>query len=1253
MSYAGMSEHIRLDELPDPTGKLRLEVIIGEGTYGEVYKAFDLLNGQYVAVKIMESIGDNIEEIEEEYLILRDLCLHPNIPTFYGLYLKRGKRREEDQLWFAMELCSAGSVTDLVHGMKSRGRRLDEVTIAYILRETIEAMVYLHRNHCMHRDLKGHNILLTEDASIKLIDYGVSSHTASTLGRKNTSVGTPYWMAPEVIACEQQLDYSYDIRCDVWSLGITAIELADGDPPLSDVHPMRALFQIPRNPPPKLQKPTDWSGQFNDFIATCLVKDFERRPFARLLLNHPFIAQLPPNAFEAKEALQKAVILHSELGPELQRRSPEMTTKKGQLKVSRCTRLQKIYCDDLASLENFTADSIVKQLEQRYRNDIIYTYIGDILLSINPFSDIGIYSEKEVDLYRNRAKSENPPHVFAMADSAYHTMLHQKQSQCIIISGESGSGKTVTANLLLKQLVTLGKAPNRDLEKKILIISPIIEAFGNARTGINDNSSRFGKHLDVTFTNRGMISGAKMSVYLLEQSRVVRQAPGEKNFHIFQYLIDGLGATNKLRDYHLDLSRKDHHNYISPNITFTDEHKRKNVEKFHSVQKGFQKLGFTTDEIESIYSIIAAIIHLGDLQFIHADSRDNTERCILKNPKQVEPICKLLRVNASQIMDALTAVSVVTHGEIITRNNSLEEAEETRDAMAKGLYGRLFDWIVNQINRHLSFGRLIYGEPLSIGVLDIFGFENFRRNSFEQLCINIANEQIQFFFNQHIFSWEQEEYKAEGIDISHVEYIDNRPVLDMFLAKPLGLLALLDEESRFPGASAASLIEKFQQNVKTSDYIRPKSDQCIFSIRHYAGKVTYDASLFLEKNRNFLPPEVVEVFRQSDNSIVQFLFQCPLTKTGNLFSKGPYGTPTGTPKMGRKAQNAVPPNPFLMSSKKAFNTKGLASQSRSQQTVATYFRYSLMDLLQKMIAGTPHFIRCIKPNDSGKAKEWNREKVMQQLQYTGILETVRIRKQGFSHRMTFAEFLRRYVFLAFGYEERVVADKPSCEMLLERMKLDGWAVGHTKVFLKYYHVEYLAKLYEQQVKRIIQVQSVVRRWLAKVHKQKIAERRKITEGAKRGVLQSIFGKKNQIQQIVSAKQESKRENAAVMIQKHVRGFVVRCKYNALLERRRSSRKLSLIADDDQTDKQTQDKQKMELDNFASRVFRLNHENQKNQRKSQNGIQLMEIGREPENYSRPEGFKIVPRMLNRHEARDLSTISITEDMVLKPLTRQHR
>lgn len=1278
MSYMGMSQHIDFDNLPDPNTRYELLEVIGEGTYGEVFAAKDHDTDTQVAIKIMENIGENLEEIEEEYLILRDLSLHPNLPAFHGIFLRRGSKQEEDQAWLVMELCPRGSVTDLVQALIKRGQRLTEPQLGYILKETIDAMAYLHQNRCMHRDVKGHNILLTDQGNIKLVDFGVSSHLASTWGRRNTSVGTPYWMAPEVIACEQQLDYSYDVRCDVWSLGITAIELADGEPPLSDIHPMRALFQIPRNPPPTVDRPVEWSSEFNDFIGECLIKDFEQRAGAKELLQHPFIKAVPNNPEEIRRQL---TLLQDDLRKrnQLVQKEPETTIKGGALKADRKTKRTPLWMDDLACLEKLTEEVIVEHLCRRYQTDQIYTYMGDILIAVNPFKEIGVYGDKESRLHRGMVKSENPPHIFAMADNAYHCMLHQKQQQCIVISGESGAGKTESANFLLKQLVTLGKAPNRNLEDKILQVNPIMESFGNAKTGINDNSSRFGKYLELTYTRLGKITGAKISVYLLEQSRVVHQAEEEQNFHIFYYLHDGLEAEDKLLQYCLDKSKRDKHRYLA-GANWSKTRSEANVQMFNKVVDGFKSLGFRDDELDSVYRILASIINLGDVDFYQTIDKDNMEQAAVKNVEQIKVVSELLGIDPADLTEALTSNSVVTKGEIITRNNTVEEAVSTRDAMAKAMYGRLFDWIVNNINRLLSFCRIVYGESLAVGLLDIFGFENFEVNSFEQLCINIANEQIQYFFNQHIFTWEQQEYMAEGIEVDIVEFADNRPVLDMFLAKPMGLLALLDEESRFPKATDQSLVEKFHNNIKSPYYIKPKAQGLDFTIRHFAGKVSYDTLHFLEKNKNFLPTEVIQLLRQSSHDIIRFLFQCPLTKTGNLY----YATPRTSP---RSTLTNKQPKSFVGSTKTQYDSRGLASQTKAQQTVATYFRYSLMDLLQKMVNGTPHFVRCIKPNDDKAPNNFDNKKVQRQLRYAGVMETVRIRQHGFSHRIPFAEFLRRYCFLAFSFDERVIASKENCRLLLLRLKMDGWALGKTKVFLKYYHVEYLTKMYEKQIRRIIQVQACVRRWLAKIRYQKqrwaIARSVVTLQRYARGWIIRKKYQEDTAKKLQDAAKKPKKAPAPPPPDKRklehqdsdFRGFRARQEWGPALEERLSrlvekhidnaeeasqalqdegltadeaaiiiqkfwgrhkKRKEKEVVPEKQVVKDsgryTNSKRMTDLIMFSQNVHMNNQEAHKYLRRHKAGVRLEEVRDPPKDYRRPKGFNQIPQMMHDQRKR---------------------
>lgn len=454
---------------------------------------------------------------------------------------------------------------------------------------------------------------------------------------------------------------------------------------------------------------------------------------------------------------------------------------------------------------------------------------------------------------------------------------------------------------------------------------------------------------------------------------------------------------------------------------------------------------------------------MGDLDFEPTETIHNTNSCHLKNAAVIPIVSELLGVDGKSLGEALTSNTVVTRGESIVKENSAQEAESTRDAMSKVLYGRLFDWIVNQINRLLNPSKSQRDDLLTLGLLDIFGFENFKSNSMEQLMINIANEQIQFYFNQHIFKMEQQEYLNEEIPVSVVTFNDNRPLLDLLLNRPMGLLALLDEESHFPNATDTSLVDKFHNNLRSPNYVRPKGNSLNFTVCHYAGKVQYDARNFLEKNRFYIPLEIIQLHRQSSIPLIRSLFGSPLTKTGHLFQ-------SSSLDLTSQENGDVTTTP---------SSTGLVSQTKAQQTVSTYFRLSLLELLQKLNRSSPHFVRCLKPNDSKKPQTFVVDKIIEQLNYTGIMETIAIRRQGYSHRIAYPDFVARYAFLAFSFDEEVIPNKETARLLMLRLHLDGYALGRTKLFLKYYHIEFLSREYERQLKKIIKVQSYARRWLAK------------------------------------------------------------------------------------------------------------------------------------------------------------------------------
>uniref|UniRef100_A0A8C2U3F1 non-specific serine/threonine protein kinase n=1 Tax=Coturnix japonica TaxID=93934 RepID=A0A8C2U3F1_COTJA len=1102
---------IGLESLADPTDTWEIIETIGKGTYGKVYKVANKKDGSLAAVKILDSISDVDEEIEAEYNILQFLPNHPNVVRFYGMFYK-ADQYVGGQLWLVLELCNGGSVTELVKGLLKCGQRLDEAVISYILYGALLGLQHLHNNRIIHRDVKGNNILLTTEGGVKLVDFG-NDHLPfpipSTRLRRNTSVGTPFWMAPEVIACEQQYDYSYDARCDVWSLGITAIELGDGDPPLFDMHPVKTLFKIPRNPPPTLLHPEKWCRGFNHFISQCLIKDFEKRPTVTHLLEHPFIKQVHGKDMSLQKQLAKLIQEQQQLGSVAKTRHERIHTRR-PYHVDGADKYSQD--DDLVNLEVLDEDTIIHQLQKRYADLQIYTYVGDILIALNPFQNLSIYSPQFSKLYHGMKRSSNPPHIFASADAAYQSMVTFSKDQCIIISGESGAGKTESAHLIVQHLTFLGKANNRALREKILQVNPLVEAFGNACTAINDNSSRFGKYLEMMFTPTGAVMGAKISEYLLEKSRVIKQAVGEKNFHIFYYIYAGLYHQKKLSEYRLPEKKPPRYidnetGRVMHDIVTKDSYGR----QFEAIQHCFRIIGFTDEEVYSVYRILTGILNTGNIEFAAISSQHQTDKSEVPNPEALDNAAALLSIGSEELQEALTSHCVVTRGETIIRTNTVDKAADVRDAMSKALYGRLFSWIVNRINTLLQPDKNICNTEngMNVGILDIFGFENFARNSFEQLCINIANEQIQFYFNQHIFALEQMEYQNEGIDAATVEYEDNRPLLDMFLQKPMGLLSLLDEESRFPQATDLTLVDKFEDNLRCKYFWRPKGVELSFGIQHYAGKVLYDASAFLEKNRDTLPADIVVVLRTSENKLLQQLFSSPLTKTGNLAQARARVT---------AASRSLPPQISAGRIKVVTLLPNECFNMRKKHTLPGS-TYSLMDLLSKMVVGQPHFIRCIKPNDDREALTFSHERVLLQLRYTGILETVKIRQKGYSHRILFEEFVKRYYYLAFKAHESPLGSRENCLTILEKAKLENWILGKTKVFLKYYHIEQLNLFLREVIGRVVVMQAYIKGWLGARRYKKVKE---------------------------------KRENSAVTIQSAWRGYEARRKYKEIRNRRNNA-----------------------------------------------------------------------------------------------------
>ncbi|CAL8347902.1 unnamed protein product [Arctogadus glacialis] len=494
--------------------------------------------------------------------------------------------------------------------------------------------------------------------------------------------------------------------------------------------------------------------------------------------------------------------------------------------------------EDMIRLGDLNEAGILRNLLIRYREKLIYTYTGSILVAVNPYQVLPIYTADQIRLYTNKKIGELPPHIFAIADNCYFNMQRNNRDQCCIISGESGAGKTESTKLILQFLAAIS-GQHSWIEQQVLEANPILEAFGNAKTIRNDNSSRFGKYIDIHFNKRGAIEGAKIEQYLLEKSRVCRQAHDERNYHIFYCMLKGMTQDEKKK---LALGKATDYTYLTIGGCTTCDG-RDDMKEYSNIRSAMKVLMFTDTENTEISKLLAAILHMGNLRY-EARTYDNLDACEVVRSPHLTTASSLLEVDGKDLMNCLTSRTLITRGETVSTPLSMEQALDVRDAFVKGIYGRLFVWIVGKINA------AIYKPPpnpskavrRSIGLLDIFGFENFNINSFEQLCINFANENLQQFFVRHVFKLEQEEYNLENINWQHIEFTDNQDALDMIAIKPMNIISLIDEESKFPKGTDSTMLNKLNsQHRLNTYYIPPKNTyETQFGVQHFAGVVYYE-----------------------------------------------------------------------------------------------------------------------------------------------------------------------------------------------------------------------------------------------------------------------------------------------------------------------------------------------------------------------------------------------------------------------------
>ncbi|GMJ10224.1 ARABIDOPSIS THALIANA MYOSIN 1, myosin 2, ARABIDOPSIS THALIANA MYOSIN 4 [Hibiscus trionum] len=703
--------------------------------------------------------------------------------------------------------------------------------------------------------------------------------------------------------------------------------------------------------------------------------------------------------------------------------------------------------NDMIELSYLNEPSVLHNLKYRYARDMIYSKAGPVLIAVNPYKDVQIYGKDFVTSYREKATDS--PHVFAIVDTAYNEMMNDGVNQSIIISGESGAGKTETAKFAMQYLAALGGG-NGKIVSKILETHCILQAFGNAKTSRNDNSSRFGKLTEVHFTESGKISGANIQtcefltqlhfmlsllscmvsdvdvfVVTFEQSRVVQVAAGERSYHIFYQLC--AGAPLALRE-RLNLKMANEYNYLiqSDNLVINGVD---DAQKFHKLVEALDTVQICKEQQEQAFAMLAAVLWLGDVSFQLIDDEHHVEALA---DEALTSAARLMGCATHDLMQALSTHGIRAAKDNIAKKSTLQQAIDTRDALAKFIYASLFDWLVVQINKSLEVGKRCVGR--SISILDIYGFESFKKNSFEQFCINYANERLQQHFNRHLFKLEQEEYVMDGIDWAKVDFVDNQECLDLFEKKPLGILSLLDEESNFPNATDFTLANKLKQHLHSNSYFKGDRGRA-FGVRHFAGEVLYDTNGFLEKNRDPL-----------NSGLVQLLSSC----SGQL------------------------PQSFAKKVLDQSLKPGISSDA-PKQSVGMKFKGQLFELMHQLEKTTPHFICCIKPNCKQVPDTYDEDLVLQQLRYCGVLEVVRISKSGYPTQMTHQDFAERYGFLLL--ETNASHDPLSISVsLLKQFNVlpEMYQVGYTKLFLRTGQIGALEDRRKKVLRGVIGVQKYFR-----------------------------------------------------------------------------------------------------------------------------------------------------------------------------------
>ncbi|XP_026538172.1 myosin-10-like isoform X3 [Notechis scutatus] len=743
---------------------------------------------------------------------------------------------------------------------------------------------------------------------------------------------------------------------------------------------------------------------------------------------------------------------------ELTENGRQMLVAKDDIQKMNPPKFTKV--EDMAELTCLNEASVLHNLKDRYYSGLIYTYSGLFCVVINPYKNLPIYTEQIVEMYRGKKRHEMPPHIYAISETAYRSMLQDREDQSILCTGESGAGKTENTKKVIQYLAHVASSHKArkdhnvpgELEHQLLQANPILEAFGNAKTVKNDNSSRFGKFIRINFDVAGYIVGANIETYLLEKSRAIRQAKDERTFHVFYQLLVGAGEHTRGE---LLLEPFNQYRFLSNGYLPIPGQQDKEI--FHETMESMRIMGFSHEEIHCMLRMVSAVLQFGNIVF---RKERNTDQASMPDNTAAQKLCHLLGMNVTEFTRAILTPRIKVGRDYVQKAQTKEQADFAVEALAKATYERLFRWLVHRINRALD--RTKRQGASFIGILDIAGFEIFQLNSFEQLCINYTNEKLQQLFNHTMFVLEQEEYQREGIEWNFIDFgLDLQPCIDLIErpANPPGLLALLDEECWFPKATDKSFVEKVSQEqgshpkFQKPRQLRDKADFCII---HYAGRVDYKADEWLMKNMDPLNDNVATLLHQSTDKFTAELWKDVDRIVGLDQVSG----------MGDLAFGA------------SYKTK-----KGMFRTVGQLYKESLSKLMSTLRNTNPNFVRCIIPNHEKRAGKLEPHLVLDQLRCNGVLEGIRICRQGFPNRIIFQEFRQRYEILTPNAIPKGFMDgKQACERMIKALELDPnlYRIGQSKIFFR---AGVLAHLEEERDLKITDIivsfQAAARGYLAR------------------------------------------------------------------------------------------------------------------------------------------------------------------------------